>query len=211
MPDSKTFDNTLEKLAEYVEDIGHDLNEKLDPNILHITIQDQEYSLTGHRCEYSNNRYIVAGHPELRFSSIVYILSLQSNLAADLEPEIARAIVDEEYEDEEDLLHEAAEKLLDDVSRQQMASFESYCYQFISGGTHETSFITNDAESFVAFAISNDIFPYEGSFGIDKFYDAVKPVVSAGERGSRLVGHTVYIDTDDGSPEDAQVELNFNW
>lgn len=211
MPDPETFDKTLEKLAEYVEDIGDELHEKSDPNILDITVQGQEYSLTGHRCVRGDNRYIVAGHPELRSVSIVYLLSVQNNLAIDLEPEIARAVVDKEFEDEEELLQEAAEKLLDDVPRHQMRSFESYCYQFISGGTHETSFITNNAESFIAFVVSNDIFPYEDSFGIRDFYDALKPVVSAGERGSRLVGHTVYLDVDEDSPEDAQVELNFNW
>jgi len=211
MPDPETFNQTLETLAKYVEDIGDELHEESEPNVLNITVQEKEYSLTGHRCVRGDNRYIVAGHPELRYISIVYLLSIQANLAEDLDPEIARAVVDKEPKDEEELLQEAAKQLLDDIPRQQMRTFESYCYQFISGDSHETSFIRNDSESFIFFAVSNDIFPYEESFEISDFYDAVKPVSAAGERGSRLIGRTVFFDVDEDSPEDTRIEFNFNW
>jgi len=211
MPDPNTFDETLGTLAEYIKDIGDELQEESEPNILDVTIRGQEYSLTGHRCVQGDNRYIVAGHPDLRSVSIVYLLSVQANLAADLDLEIAEAIVDEEYEEEEEMLQDAAERLLNQVPRGQMEAFESYCYQFISGEAHETSFITNEEESFIFFAVSNEIFPYEDSFEISDFYKALKPVVSAGERGSRLIGRTVYLDIDEESPGSTEIELNFNW
>lgn len=211
MPDTETFDAALAELANYIVDIGDELQEESAPNILNITVQDKEYSLTGHRCVRGDNRYIVAGHPELRSISIVYILSIQSNLAADLDPEIADVLVDNELEEDEELLQNAAEKLLDEVPREVMRSFESYCYQFISGGSHETSFITNEENSFILFVVSNEIFPYEESFSISEFYDSLRSVISAGERGSRLVGRSVYLDIDEDSPEETSVEFNFDW
>jgi len=211
MVDQSTFDDTLETLATYVEDVGDELHEAYVSDIATVTIREQDYSLVGHHCGRADNRYIVAGHPDFRFVTIAFFLSVQNNLAADLEPDIAEAIVDEEYDDKQELLNNAAEKLLDQVPEKQMETFKSYCYQFISGSTYETTFVTNEEESLTLFATSHDIFPYEDSFEISDFYRASQTVVSSGERGSRLIGRTVYLDIDESNPEGTSIEFNFNW
>lgn len=211
MPSPEKFDQTLETLAEYVEDVGDDIAERNVPNVLDATIGGTDYSLTGHRCTRGDSRYVVAGHPELRLVTVVYFLSIINNLAADLDNEVAESIVDEEYEDEDELRREAAEILLDRVPREEMDAFRSYCYLFISASTHETSFFSNEDGSLLLFGVGDDIFPYEESFGISDFYDAVRTTVSTGERGNRLVSRSVFIEVDEESPEETEVTLNFNW
>jgi hypothetical protein len=211
MPDPETFDKTLEVLASYSEDLGDEVYEKSIPNVLEVTIQDQEYSLTGNRCLREDNRYIIAGHPDLRFVSAVYLLSIKNNLASDLDLDTAEAIAGEDNGDEKETRREAAEKLLDQIPRSDMNSFRSYCYQFISGASHETTFINNDSGSLLLFVVSRDIFPYEDSFGISDFSEAVRSVVSMGERGNRLVGRTLFLDVDEDRPEDSEVKSNFSW
>ena len=211
MPSPEEFDETLEELADLVLDLGHEIEERSVPNIVDITIRGEEYSLTGHRCAHNDSRYLVAGHQDLRPVTIAYILSITRNLALEMEVDVANSMVEGQFEEEDDLLSAATENLMDQVARNEMATFESYCYQFISDDTHETALFKNDLETVTGFVVSNDIFPYEDSFGISDLYQAVRSVVSSGERGSKLVRRSVFLDIDEESPEESEIEINLGW
>lgn len=211
MPSPENFQRTLDTLAEYTRDIGDWVEEESVPSLLGGTVRDQEYSLTGHQCRSGDSVYLIIVHPDLRFGSILYYFSILDNIGADLELETAEAIVDDEIDDEETIREVAAETLLDGVDREEMDMLRSYCYQFISGPTHDTEFGNNESGSFTYFGTSHDIYPYEDSFGISDFYQAVRAAVGAGRRGNRLVSRSVYIDIDEESPEETKLEINFNW
>ena len=210
MPPDETFQADLDRLAEFVEDVGDELQAEAVDDIVELTVRGDPHAMTGHRCSRGENRYVVAGHPALRFVIVAYVLSLTENIGAELDEGVAEAIADAEVDDEA-IRETAAEQLLDDVPRSQMRSLQSYCYQFVSGSSHQTTMMTNERGSFTTYIVSRDIYPYEETFGIQDFADATRAVVSAGERGSRLLGGTVVVNVDPEAPAQSEIELNFGW
>lgn len=211
MPDSKEFEQTLDQLATYVEDVGDEVQEKNVSGIFSMDFQDSEYSFTGHRCTDGNSIYLVAGHQDHRFVSVLYFLSTLVNIGNQLDEETAKAVVETPPDEEQELKEEAAEVLLNRVDRPEMEALKTYAFMFIAGSSHETNIYPNEEGSFIAFHTANMIFPYEEEFGIREFYNAVTSVLAAGERGNEILSRTIHVEKDEAEPSKSELNISFSW
>lgn len=209
MPNRENFDNVLTQLAQFAEDIGDEVVIESDPQI--IVREDGEREETeyiGHSCTHGNTVYFVAGLPEQRYVEIIYPYSLLQNIANHLSPAVAQGVVDDNYEETEDVRMEAAESLLNDVPQEKMDYFRSHLYLTISGGTYATNVQSNNDGSLTFIEICKNIFPFEDSFDISSYNDSVQLVASAGTRAQNVINNTVYIYQDDENPEESEIVIN---
>lgn len=211
MPTPEEFEDTLDQIARFVEETGDEIEQESIDDLFTMEIRGEDYSFRGHRCTDGELIYLIAGHPDHRFMSILYFLSVTMNTANLLDAEIAQAVVGESSGDERELREEAAEKLLNQIPRSDMEALKSYVYMFVSGGTHETNIYSNEQGSIEGFHTAKMIFPYEDSFNIREFYDSVTSVTGTGERGNRLLSRSIFIDKDDEVPSETELNLNFSW
>jgi len=220
MPKSAEFSNTLDLIAEYVQEIGDTIEDEYVEELFAIEIQDEDYWLTGHRCSTEDAVYVVAGHPQLRLMSVAYFFSLQNNVAYQLDKDTTDALLEEsgieveaEEDDEQEFLEkiEAAKILLNRIDKEEMSAIENYIYMMISGGDHETQIYNTDSGVITGFNTANLIFPYERSFGIKEFYETVQSTIESGQRGNRLLGRTMIVRKDKEDLTESRIELNFGW
>lgn len=211
MSTSESFEAELDLIANYVEDIGHRVHEKTVPNLITGTLNGTEYSYFGHRCEAERGRYLVVAHPEFRYMSVIYLLSVTQNLAEDLDGEIAEALVNKDFEDVQEAREQAAKILLEGVDRRHMDSLKTYIFMFMSGGNQEVMLSTNKSGTLDGFTVETQFFPYEESFNIQEFYEAVRTTVHAGNRGSWLLPRSLVIATDEENPEETELQIDLNW
>lgn len=205
------FDSTLDKVAEYVVEIGDEIVSRDVDDLFSMTFQDEEYQYKGHRCSANGDIYLVAGHPDLRHMVVVYFFSVSRTAGNRLDQATVEELVDEDYESEDNMRMAAGEHLLNDISRGDMEAFINYVFMFTSSGDHETFIHRNENDAFTAFHTSKLIFPYDEPFGISNFYDGVQAVMSSGERGSRMVSRAIYVNEDRDDPENTEIEVAFNW
>lgn len=217
MPDQETFEAALNQTAEYVEGLGHELIERSVKDILEGNVRGEQYSLTGHRCDgETGEMYIVAGHPELRFFSVLYFFSVERYVGSRLPGELVDNIIDQTVDDLEQIDPDSMDQivgreLLERVDEDEMAALKSYLFMFISEGANTTYIQTSDSGSIDTFLISNDFFPYEEEFSIREFSDAVQRTINAGGTGSKLVERTVFTELDEEEEIGATIKLNFGW
>lgn len=217
MPDQEKFETALDETASYVMGIGDEIIERNVEGVIEGSVRGEHYSLTGHRCKGdAESTYIVAGHPELQFFSVAYFFSLETYVGAQLPDELADNIVSQVDDDLEqtdiDSKHRiAGRELLGRVDEGEMAALESYMFMFISGGTNTTVIQTTANGVVIGFAVSTDFFPFEESFSIRDFSEAVKRSVTGGRRGNKLVERTVFTELDEEEDLEARVRLYFGW
>lgn len=214
MVEQPEFNSTLELLSDYVDQIGDDVIEEGVDDLLAVNIDEEDVWLTGHRCDSGDQIYVVGGHPDLRMMGVVYFFSLKRNLGHLLDDQITTSVLNDEDikpNEDEEREEKAAEILLDKINRDEMAALRNYAYMMISGSSHETHIYETDSGSITGFNIATMIFPYERSFGIKEFYDAVQTVTEVGERGNRLLSRTTMIDKDEDDPAKSRINLNFGW
>lgn len=210
MSTENNFEEQLAVLSRYSRDVGDIVEEEDIPRLLSGVFGEEEFTLTGHRCRRGDQIYGIAGHPELRFISIIYVLNINTNIGLSLDEEEAKQLV-EDYADKDELWLKAGEVILDNIDRSAMEAFKNYLFMFGSTVGSEVQLNTNDKGSVVGFVASRKIFPYEDNFGIDKFDDAVVSVINAGSRVNRLAARTILVEFDEENPEESSAQLNFGW
>lgn len=213
MPSREAFEVALAELGEYVEAIGHGVVEERREGVLTAESVGGERALVGHRCESSGgSTYVVAGHPDLRFFVVGYVLSIRHNLADEMDERVAREVLeakDVEVVDSPEL--PAIDTLLAEIPTEEVDAATSYFYLLLSTPAANVDFHFTDEGLFDFYYVHRQVHPYESDFGLQDFYEAVAAVETVGERGSRLVGRTVRFDSTADSPEEYSIDLRFEW
>lgn len=214
---NEEFELTLEQMAGYVEEIGDEVIEKNAEDVIEANLQGEDYSLYGHHCQTKHDRmYLVLGHPEWRFMSTMYYHSLLRHTGHLVDEDDAKQLANLENDSEEEITSSdemrdlAGRYLLDTLDQGEQDALQNYVYMFVSGGTNKTNVFTEDGV-FEHFSVENSFFPFEDSFTIKDFYDAVQSTVTAGDRGWRLLHRTLFVDNEPDEPEDYTLDLHFNW
>jgi len=223
MPTQKKFEETLDTLEKYVEEIGDELVESNIEDIASGTVHDEEYSLIGHHCEGDKeSMYVVAGHPDLRFFTVLYFFSIERYVGTQLpdnqindilnKDEKSRSNDETDFTDEERYHRQkqVGRLLIERLSDADRAALESYIFMMISSDNNKL-FINTRKNSINEFTIETRIFPYEERFSISFFYEAVESTVSAGRRGTSLMERTLFVQVDEEDPYNTELELNFGW
>lgn len=213
MPSREAFEVALAELGEYVEAIGHGVVEERREGVLTAESVGEERPLVGHRCESSDgSTYVVAGHPDLRFFVVGYVLSIRHNLADEMDERVAREVLEARDVDEGDAPElRAVDVLLAEIPAEEVDAATSYFYLLLSTPAADVDLHFTDEGLFDFYYVHRQVHPYESDFGLQDFYEAVAAVETVGERGSRLVGRTVRLDSTGDSPEEYSIDLRFDW
>ncbi len=213
MPSREAFEVALAELGEYVEAIGHRVVEERREGVLTAESVGEERALVGHRCESSGgSAYVVAGHPDLRFFVVGYVLSIRHNLADEMDERVAREVLEARNVDEGDAPElRAVDVLLAEIPAGEVDAATSYFYLLLSTPAADIDLHFTDEGLFDFYYVHRQVHPYESDFGLQDFYEAVAAVETVGERGSRLVGRTVRLDSTADSPEEYSIDLRFDW
>lgn len=219
MPSREAFEVALAELGEYVEAIGHRVVEERREGVLTAESVGEERPLVGHRCESSGgSTYVVAGHPDLRFFVVGYVLSIRHNLADEMDERVAGAVLESrdlpesgggDGADAPEL--RAVDVLLAEIPAEEVDAATSYFYLLLSTPAADVDLHFTDEGLFDFYYVHRQVHPYESDFGLQDFYEAVAAVETVGERGSRLVGRTVRLDSTADSPEEYSIDLRFDW
>lgn len=211
MPTTEDYEAVMSTLADWAEDIGDTVVGENEPDLFEIETEDGELeSVGGHRVQHGDNIYFVVGAPDNRFLSVTYPLSLLANLTSSIPVEIAEVVVDDSI-DEEEVQFEAAKILLNEVPQAEMEQLNYHLFMIVSAGSIETTIDRNEKGSIVSFNVSRKIFPYEDSFRISHFNDAVQQVVTAGVRGAQILQNSVHLEIDEDDPRETKLEINLNY
>ena len=215
MPSEAEFQAALNETANLVSDTGGAVNSKSESEI--ATFEDESgemYSFTGHRCEEDDFVYIIVGSPEFRFMGILSFVDIGRYIAQGLDDGIVEDILENKPERRRPEIA-AAEELLNRVNQEKKEALEAYFHMMISGSGHTTSverIDDDDQGSGIQIILAEEkIFPYESDFGIREFHQAKRSVIEAGERASKLITRTIFVDDDPDSDEDVELALNFGW
>ena len=205
------FGIRLEEVAGYVRDLGDTVVEQNVESIFTVDVNGDEYPLTGHRCQTNGHRYIIVGHPEWRFMSCIYVLSVERYAGYLVDEETAEQLASIEDSHDGDVRESAGRYLLKTLDSGEMEALENYIYMFVSGGTNRTSTSVDEEGVFIEYSVENSFFPFEADFGIHRFYEAVQSSITAGERGNRLLGRTLFFESEEENPEDLALTTHFGW
>lgn len=204
MPSEESFYQKLDHLQDCVSRIGDRVTHDQVPEIFTVSENEEsgEIKLTGHVCTTDKNMYYVAGHPDLEYFGVIYHLSIRENIAQALDLESARNILDRRNisHEEGDPRMLAASQLLNE-NKNDNQLFESKFKYEISSSECLLDTIHNSEDTFVGYALTTYIFPYEDGFNISDFYDSVESVTGIGSRSAELVRQGIYVEEADESNE----------
>ncbi len=211
MTPSSDFDESIEKVGKYVQNIGHSVEEYGIEDVFEWDFESGTYSTHGIRCRAGEDVYLIVGHSDVEPMVVLYVFSLEQSLGNEIDRETAEAILEEMPEEEVDWRKEAASHLLEGLSDAEMAALETYLYMYVSGTSHVTNIYRDENEQISGFHVDCQIFPRLHDFDIRDLYDAVTTVRGAGSRGSRTLERTVFFSKDPENLSESEVKLNFNW
>lgn len=212
MPSEREFNLALDEIANYVRDIENKvIEENVEELVVYEDRNEEEYNFSGHRCAHDESVYIVAGHPDFRFMSVVYFASITEYIARGLSEEKATEILEVEPNGDFDILGAAAHELLKNVDDGLMNALNSYLYTMASGSSHITEVKTLNDGTISYIALESKIFPYDSNFNISEFNEKVVSIVGAGEQINKLLPRTIGLSEPDEDSDKFELEINLNW
>lgn len=211
LPSEEEVHETLGKLAGYVRDIGDRITHAHAEGVLKGTPNEEigPLEFRGHRCISNDEVYYIAAHPEVRYVTVVYYLSFTENVARELSHEHAEAILEEAELDVHgsDPRMLAATYLLQSIDQAEVQSFKSYFRIAVGGENYLTTLNTSESGALEGYSLQHLIFPYEDSFSIKEFNDAVTTIVSSGMRSAEIVRRNLHLLSEDEDPAKTKVVL----
>lgn len=209
MTNPEQFEEVLDNLSRYVQKINDEITAESVEGIAEITYHGEQIELTGHRCIHGAHIYTVAGHPEIEYFNIGYLISLAQNIGNRLPDGIVqRLVTDLDGVELEDARYQAGVQLLDQVQRQSMDSFKLGLFLIASNTSTATTLENNDEGSLLAYSVSKKIFPYQEDFTISDFEEAAQTVVSTGSRARSVLARGIHLNVDQERPERTELTLS---
>lgn len=212
MPSKNEFKVALDQVADYARGLDHEVLEENVSEMISFEDKNGEiHQFSGHRCSYDDTIYLIAGHPDFQFMSVLYFVSIKSYIESGITVEEANEIVEESDVEDEEITELAATKLLNQVDDETAEAVESYLYLMLSDSQYETDIRTTDDGNINYIGLGTDIFPYTDDFNIRRLYDGVSTIVNAGDKADNLIPRTIALTTPNEDTDRYELAFNLSW
>lgn len=192
------LDDALDQISTYVVDIGDAVEQSHAAGVMEfVSDHGESYSLDGHRCAADGNTYFVAGHPELRFVTLIYPYNLRVGLADRVEDRVVEELTTRPGESQ---AVEALGQLFADAETE-LSELRYRLRRLSSGSDAMVEFINQESVETRNVLVVQQLFPYEQSFSIEQFAACRSRVVSLGETVQAAIQRAVSVERDEtGTP-----------
>lgn len=213
MPSQSELEVTLDKISDHVRDLHDEISEE---NVEAVVVYEDDdggdlYDFIGHRCSRKDNTYVIAGHPEFEFMTVLSFTSITGYVMTGISEEEADDIINEELKEDANKQRIAALKLLDQIDPDTMEALKSYLYMMASGENYMIDIQTTDQESIDFITTGSKIFPYHDGFGIKDLDTAITSVVNSSEKLIKLIPRTIALSVPGEESEEYELGFNFGW